>query len=168
MKDVARAMDGRTDEELEALKDTDGEDEGDVDADTSSDDADELRRDPAPLLDTHVPADLPQRLAVLDEEKAALVQKFDDGEITAREYSEGLEAIADKRNDADWTRRKAEFAREQHQAAVNRNWENSVSKFMTTTGKDITARGEGALLAFDSYVKKVTIDSFLAEKRARQ
>ncbi|MGJ0505774.1 MAG: hypothetical protein ACR652_01305 [Methylocystis sp.] len=121
-------------------------------------DEDELRRDPTPLLDTNVPHDLPQRLAALNAQEAGLVARFDDGEITAREYSDGLQAIADKRSDIEWMRRKAEFAREQHETAINRNWGREVERFLTGPAKDIAEKGEGALLAFDSYVKKVTSD----------
>lgn len=152
----ARALEGMTDEELEALKE---DDEGTESEEEAGDDAgEELRRDPTPLLDTRVPEDLPERLAALDEEKAELVSRFDDGELTAREYSDRLQAIADKRSDVEWMRRKADFAKEAHETAITKNWENAVSKFMTTTGKDITAKGEAALLAFDSYVKRVTSD----------
>lgn len=146
------ALSQLTEEERLAL------DEDDTLSDTSADDAEELRRDPTPLLDTHVPADLPQRLAALDEEKTELVQKFDYGEISAREYSDGLQVIADKRSDVEWMRRKADFAREQHELAITKNWNKTVEEFMTTTASDITAKGEAALLAFDSYVRKVTAD----------
>jgi hypothetical protein len=159
MKDDARAMDGLTDQEIEALKDEGEEDDAvSEDADTSADDAEELRRDPAPLLETRIPADLPQRLAALDQEKAEIVARFDEGELTAREYSDGLEAIADKRSDAEWEKRKAAFAREAHEAAIEGAWNREVDKFMRGPAKDIAAKGEAALLAFDSYVKRVTGD----------
>lgn len=122
------------------------------------DDETELRRDPAPLLDISIPRDLPQRIAALDEEKAELVYRFDSGDIAAREYADGLQQIADRRSDVEWMRRKAELARESHERAINGNWDAEVKLFMTTTAKDIAEKGEAALLAFDSYVKKVTSD----------
>lgn len=118
----------------------------------------ELRRDPAPLLSTEAPKDIETRLTALADEKAALIQKFDDGEITAREYSDGLEEISQKRNDIDWEKRKAEIGREAHERAITDAWERDVSDFMSTTARKIAEKGEPALLAFDSYVKKVTGD----------
>ncbi|RTL81293.1 MAG: hypothetical protein EKK29_18265 [Hyphomicrobiales bacterium] len=121
-------------------------------------DEEELRNDPAPILDTRAPEDLPQRLAALDEQKAELVSRFDDGELTAREYADGLQAIADQRNDLAWERRKAEFARETRDKAIESNWNRAVESFMRGPAAHITEKGEGALLAFDTYVKKVTSD----------
>lgn len=131
-----------------AAKKADEEEEEEVD----------LRRDPAPLIGTEEPKDIEERLTALAEEKAALVQKFDDGEITAREYSDGLEAISDKRNDIQWEKRKAEIGREAHERAITDAWDRDVAEFMSTTAKKIAEKGEPALLAFDSYVKKVTGD----------
>ncbi|RTL88120.1 MAG: hypothetical protein EKK29_05975 [Hyphomicrobiales bacterium] len=121
-------------------------------------DEEELPNDPAPILDTRAPEDLPQRLVALDEQKAELVSRFDDGELTAREYSDALEAIADQRDDVRWQSRRAEFAREQQEQAIEHNWNREVESYMRGPAKDITAKGEAALLAFDAYVKKITAD----------
>jgi hypothetical protein len=116
----------------------------------------ELRRDPTPLLDTEAP-DIAPHLAALAEQKAKIVESFDNGEITAREYSDALEAISDRRDDLRFLRRKAEFAKEQNKRAIDAAWGNAVDRFMKTTGKGINT--DARRIAFDEYVKRVTGDA---------
>ncbi|CAJ0860385.1 hypothetical protein AMST5_01297 [freshwater sediment metagenome] len=76
-----------TEEERQALAE-DSEDEIVEHADTA-DDPEELRRDRAPLLDTHVPADLPQRLAALvpaRHERHRLMARLGRGLVVVSKY----------------------------------------------------------------------------------
>ncbi|WP_036289552.1 hypothetical protein [Methylosinus sp. PW1] len=118
----------------------------------------ELRSDPAPILPTSGPKDAEQRTAAIKADRDALVAKFEDGDITAREYADGLEALNEKRNEIERERLKADIGREAHENAIVNQWNRDVSDFLSTTAKHIADRGERALLAFDQYVKSVTGD----------
>jgi hypothetical protein len=118
----------------------------------------EQRIDPKPILDTSEPENATERLAALSEQKAALVQKFDDGEITAREYSDALETLSDRREDIKFAQRKARMASEQVEYVKDSAWWSAVDKFMAGPGRDI-AKNDARKIAFDEYVKKVTGDA---------
>jgi len=119
----------------------------------------ELRRDPSPAFHVQIPHDAAERLAELSQARADVVRMFEDGEITAREYSDGLERISDRREDIKTRQRMASAAKESHERALDSEWRSNVDRFMAGAGKNIKARGEAAMIAFDSYVQKVTGDA---------
>ena len=117
--------------------------------------ADEIERSasvPPPLLRAEA-LDAGPLLAELASHQDAWVARFDDGDITAKEYAAGLERLADKREEIRWTSRKAELAEEMAELQRFNQWAGAVQDFMTTTGKQIAANGP-LLVAFDAEVRK--------------
>jgi hypothetical protein len=120
---------------------------------------------PAPLPLLHADAiDAAPMLAQLAAHEDAWTAKFDDGDITGREYSAGLKTLTDRRDEIKWTSRKAELAQEMSDGQRFNQWAGAVKDFMATTGKQIGSdvRPNGApgplLIAFDDTVKKAHAD----------
>jgi hypothetical protein len=116
-----------------------------------------LRRDPTPLWDTQEPDNAAANLKALKEARAEIVQKFEDGEITAQEYADHMERVDELRSDIKFAQRKARLAVEQVEYAKDSSWWSAVNKFMAGPGRDI-AKNDARKIAFDEYVKKVTGD----------
>lgn len=117
----------------------------------------ELRNDPAPILTAKAPDQAHATLARCAEFEEEASRRFEEGEITAREYRDFLQRAADAREQARWDQRKAELASEMTQQAQDRAWYSEVDRFMATTGVQI-ARSHSAKIAFDEHVKAVTAD----------
>lgn len=118
----------------------------------------ETRNDPLPLLNVSAPDNAGEVLSQLSSAAADVRRQFEDGDITGGEYAEALSQIADRREEVRWSQRKAELASEMVETAKSSQWNREVEAFMTTTARDITAKGEPALIAFDAIVKRVTGD----------
>lgn len=119
----------------------------------------EFQEDQLPILRAEAPNAGPMlsQLAAYQDEWTA---KFDDGDITAKEYAAGLNKLADQREEIRWASRKAELSQQLAQDAQLNRWSKAVKEFMATDGKQIAAnvdaRGApGALLiGLDAAVKK--------------
>lgn len=148
-------MAGLTEAERAALAD-----DGDETNEVNEPDAEptELRADPLPLLNVRAPENAGEVLSQLAYAEAEFQRQFEEGDITGREYAEGISKLSEQRDEVRWSQRKAELANEMVETAKASQWNCEVESFMTTTAKDITAKGEPALLAFDAIVKKVTAD----------
>lgn len=173
--DEKNMMDALTDEERaaigeEGLEDTEAEagDEGveetakesaaETEAQASeTDEAEELADPILPPLRARAPENIEEIITAISSEEDALAQKFDDGDITAREYRDGLNRLNAQRDELNWNKRKADLAREMEDTAKANAWQKEVSDFMTTTAAHIT-KSHAAMIAFDDVVKKVTSD----------
>jgi hypothetical protein len=111
---------------------------------------------PPPLLRAEA-LDAGPLLAELASHQDAWAARFDDGDITAKEYAAGLERLADKREEIRWTSRKAELANEMAESQRFNQWAGAVKDFMETTGKQIATNGP-LLVAFDAEVRKAHAD----------
>ncbi len=87
-------------------------------------------------------------------------EKFDNGDITSREYSDGLNRLADRREEIRWAERKAELSQELVQGQRVNRWAKSVKEFMSTDGARIAANVDAngrpgpLLIGLDAAVKK--------------
>ncbi|HEY8213195.1 MAG TPA: hypothetical protein VIG36_03560, partial [Methylocystis sp.] len=124
------ALAGLTEEELAAIAggEDDATDDGEQSAASSSFE-EELRNDPEPLLPTSGPRDAEQRMAAIRSAREDVVRRFEDGDITAREYADDLEALNERRNEIERERLKAEIGREAHQNVIENNWNREVTNF---------------------------------------
>ena len=117
------------------------------------------RRDDAPPVLHAQPINAAPLLGELAQHQADWARKFNDGDITASEFTDGLNRLADRREEIRWSARKAELAEELVQGQRMNNWSKAVKEFMATDGKQIAAnvdaRGApGALLrGLDAAVK---------------
>jgi hypothetical protein len=116
----------------------------------------ERRIDPTPLWDTHEPANAGANLKALKEAREEIIQKFEDGEISAADYADHMERVDDLRNDIKLKQRFARMAVEENEAAKDSAWWSAVDMFMTGPGRAINT--DAKRIAFDQYVQKVTGD----------
>lgn len=117
------------------------------------------RRDDAPQLLHAEAIDAAPLLGQLAQHQADWARKFNDGDITASEFTDGLNRLADRREEIRWASRKAELAEELVQGQRMAGWSKTVKEFMATDGKqladNVDERGApGALLrGFDVVVR---------------
>jgi hypothetical protein len=113
---------------------------------------------PAPLPLLHADAiDAAPMLAQLAAHEDAWTAKFDDGDITAKEFRAGLNAITDRKDAIKWEKQKADLAREMSDGQRHNQWAGAVKDFMSTTGKQV-AKSYPAMVALDAAVKKAHAD----------
>lgn len=110
-----------------------------------------------PPLRAKAPDNADELMSQLAQEEEALAQKFDDGDITAREYRDSINKLNDQRDEIKWATREANLASKMQRQAEENAWHKDVQEFMTTTAANIT-KSQAAMVAFDEVVKKVTAD----------
>ena len=134
-----------SDEEREAEEAGEAEEDAETDdaaaveagADDSADDEPDADESPvvaAPIYVAEAPADAEARLAQIAADKAALVEEFDDGELTAKEYQQKLDALGKEERAIERQIDKAEIARDmaEQQAAAERD--KQVNEFLSEIG----------------------------------
>jgi len=154
--DDDNALNALTPEERAALADEPAAAEGEATERTSPEP--EYRSDPAPVLVAQPiegAADLLRQLAAAEE---SLACQFDDGDITAREYRDGMARLSEYRDEIKWATRKAHLANEMRETAERAAWHREVNAFMTKGPAAHLTKSHGAMVAFDEVVKKVTAD----------
>ena len=112
---------------------------------------------PLPLIRGAAPEKADELLASFDAEDEALNTKFDEGDITAKEFRDGLKATNARREEIKWEQKKAALAEEMSESQRFNQWAGAVRDFMSTTGSSI-AKSNSAMIAFDVVVKGVTSD----------
>lgn len=110
-----------------------------------------------PPLRAKAPDNADELMSQLAQEEEALAQKFDDGDITAREYRDSINKLNDQRDEIKWATREANLASKMQRQAEENAWHKDVQDFMTTTAAHIT-KSKAAMVAFDEVVKNVTAD----------
>lgn len=152
--------DGLTDEERAALQDDDdggastNDDSNNADAGTAGDGNDQSGNDDAggeqpteapapsrddgadpvenkaPILVAEAPADAETKLTDIAAQKDALITQFDDGEITAKEYQQKLDALAKQEREVELAIHKAQLAAEMEQQRLKNEWTTTVTNFI--------------------------------------
>jgi|GEM_PF-3456156 len=173
MADEKDFMEGLTDEERAEINAA-GADEISTDDDATDDDAaqatgettatseqdavtEEQAEQILPPLRAKAPENAEELFNAISAEEDALAQKFDEGDITAKEYRDGLNKLTAQREELNWSARKADLARELEETAKVNAWHKEVQDFMTTRAAHIT-KSHAQMVAFDEIVKKVTAD----------
>ena len=142
-------LDLLTDEERAALEEDieemeDGQEEGEEDqADEGMEDAEQETEvaeeeagesgessPAAPVLIASAPDDLDSQLAALAENKSALVDQFDNGELTAREYQQQLDALAKQEREIERVQFKAQLADDMRRQSEANAWASEVNTFI--------------------------------------
>ena len=153
--------DGLTDEERLALAEEDGADDTTDELDTETNDetndddagkddagADEQKPDDttteeeddepvnnlpgAPLLVAEAPEDAAAQLESISSKKEELITQFDDGDITAKEYQQQLDALAKQEREIERALDKAEIAAEMEKQRKYNEWVSTVNGFLDT------------------------------------
>ena len=118
----------------------------------------EMAQEIAPPLRASVPDNVQEILEGLAQQQDALAAKFDDGDITAKEYRDEMDKIAAQREDIRWTQRKAELSAEMVESTKREAWIKEVNDFMTTGPGAVIAKSQVQMVAFDNIVRAVTAD----------
>lgn len=109
---------------------------------------------PTPLIRGELPADFKEQVTALDAREDALVDKFEEGDITTREYNAELRIINKARGELDWLERKSELSQETTKGQIDRDWFGEVDVFLKEHPEIMlnTTRTN----AYDAIVKEVT------------
>lgn len=115
-----------------------------------------------PLIRGEKPADYDKQMAAIDTREDELVEKFEDGDLTTREYNAELRKLNDERGNLKWQAQKAELAQETSAAQAEAHWYGAVDVFFQAH-PEIQAN-QTRLDAFDSIVRKFTAETMNAGK----
>lgn len=139
----AEVHDEETTDEVAAADDgTPGDDEQ-VAADDSH---------PSPVLVANAPDDLDAQLAGLVAQKDALIEQFDNGDLTAKEYQQQVDALAKQEREIERVKFKAELAEDMQRQAQTNEWAAEVKRF---TSENKVYGNEYAWNALDQAVRKI-------------
>ncbi|WP_036238237.1 hypothetical protein [Martelella sp. AD-3] len=107
-----------------------------------------------PLFKSDVPKDISDRLKALDAKEDALVDKFEDGDLTTREYNAELRKVNKERSTLEWQVHKAELSKESTQSQREQAWYNTANGFLEQHPE--IAANETRYASFDVVLRKVT------------
>lgn len=141
----------------------DGGDNGSADGDDAGKDgagddagADDkpAAQQPAPLLVAEAPADAEIQLKAISDKKTALVDQFDNGDITAKEYQSQLDALNREERSLERAVEKAQLAAEMRQQQEVNNWMQQVQSFTTKDHPEYST-SKVRWMALDAFVKEI-------------
>lgn len=117
-------------EEPEEQEDQEGSDEDSVEepeaeAQPTADD-----EDVAPVYTAQQPSDVDTKLTELNAKKEELASKFDDGDITAKDYQKELDALNKQEREIEREVFKAQLAEEMRQQQQRNEWQRDVKEFL--------------------------------------
>jgi hypothetical protein len=84
----------------------------------------------APLLVVDAPADADDRLKAIATQKEDLITKYDDGEITAKEYQQQLDALFKQEREIEFQIREASLAAKLEEQRLKNEWTSTVNSFI--------------------------------------
>lgn len=119
-----------------------------------------------PLIKADAPAGAEERLAAIAAEKTALIEKFDGGELTTKEYTEALEKLSDERDELRWGLRKNQLSVELTEQQKLDAWFSEVHNFATEN--PVLQSSPIIWNAFDEVVKRVGSDPATANLPDRE
>lgn len=139
-----------------------------ADADAAADDGkNNDGQPPAPLLVAQVPADTEAQLTAIKTQKADLAQKFDDGELSAKDYQLKLDELNGQERQIELLLHKAQIAQDMS-AQQARNAFLSEVKTFTEEVNPLYKQSAVAWKALDEAVKKVGNDPENASLTGKQ
>ena len=84
----------------------------------------------APILVVEPPADADNKLKEIATKKEALITQFDDGDITAKEYQQQLDALSKQEREIERALERATLAAEMEQQRLKNEWTTTVTSFI--------------------------------------
>lgn len=84
----------------------------------------------APILVADAPADADTKLAEIATQKESLITQFDDGDITAKEYQQQLDALSKQEREVELAIHKAQLAADMEQQRLKNEWTTTVTSFI--------------------------------------
>lgn len=111
----------------------------------------------APVLVAEAPADADAKLKEIEDQKSALIDKFDDGEITAKEYQSQLDALNKQQREIEFAVQKAQLAQEMNEQQRVNTWLAQVREFTTKEHPEYST-SKFRWVALDTAVKEIGSD----------
>jgi hypothetical protein len=105
---------------------------------------------PAPVLTVTAPEDAQAKLDKIAADKEALVDKFEAGEITTKDYQKQLDALNDQRADIQHQVREADLAQKLNAQQIQNQWVADCTAFLAANDD---YKDEKALAQLDHAVK---------------
>lgn len=84
---------------------------------------------PQPVFKPVATEELKAKYDDIDKREEELIEKFEEGELTTREYNAQLRELNKERGDLDWQQRKDELNRESVEQQIERQWQADVKAF---------------------------------------
>ena len=109
---------------------------------------------PQPVFKPVATEELKAKYDDLDKRENELIEKFEEGELTTREYNAQLRDINKERGDLDWQQRKDELNRESVEQQVERQWVTDVKAFLPN--HPAISESEENWQSFDKVLRLVT------------
>lgn len=109
---------------------------------------------PVPLFKADVPADIEAKFKDIDAREEALAEKFEDGDLTTREYNAQLRQLNKERGDLEWAQRKAELTQESSQSQREQVWYDTVNAFLPD--HPLISKNETLWNSFNAVLTRVT------------
>lgn len=123
-------------EDQSSSDETEGAEGDDAEADGAGGDeskeGEAARQQPAPILAAEDPGDAEERLTEIAQAKEKLIEQFDDGELTAKEYQLELDKLAKQEREIEQAQFKAQIAREMEETRAKNEWLATVNAFLNT------------------------------------
>jgi hypothetical protein len=145
------ASKGKTDDAAAAAAAAAADDAGkgndDAEADTGA-------KPIVPLLVAEAPADADAKLKEIGDKKAQLVEQFDNGDITAKEYQTQLDALGKQERDLERAIDKAKIAAEIKQQQEMGAWLGEVKDFTSKEHPEYS-KSRVRWTALDTFVKEI-------------
>jgi hypothetical protein len=104
----------------------------DAKADDAAAGATETQPQPAPLLVAQVPENVDAKLAEITTQKGSLLDQFDNGDITAKEYQLQLDALNKQERQIERQIERAETAAEMEKQRLQNDWNATCNSFVET------------------------------------
>lgn len=167
--DAAGSDDGNADEDGEEGKaedddpasdgesqeaDNKSEEDGQEESDQAREEV--QRENVSPLLNADLPQDIEEQFNNIQTSKDDLVTKFDDGDLTAREYQSELEKLNRNERQLEQKVFKSQIAKEMKQNAKVASWREEVESFLQSNPQ--YAPGTVRYNALDTEVRRIGSD----------
>ena len=111
----------------------------------------------APILVVQPPADADAKLSEIATKKEELLTKFDDGDITAKEYQKELDALARQEREIEWAQREAELAGKLEAQRQANEWKATVDSFIAANPRYNPEKSESMYKLLDLEVRRVAV-----------
>lgn len=98
----------------------------------AAEEAAEAQPQPAPILVAPAPEDAEAKLNEIATKKEALLEQFDEGDITAKEYQKQLDALAKEERAVERAQDRAELAAQMEQQRLKNDWDATCESFVST------------------------------------
>lgn len=115
----------------------------------------------APILVVDAPADAAAKLTEISTKKDELFTKFDDGDITAKEYQAGLDALNKQERDIELDIREAKLAEKMEAQRQANDWKATVDAFIAKNPRYSPEKSQSMYQLLDLEVRRVAgMDEF--------